>query len=111
MPYEFTPDGYNQFSDDIIKAEGDQATLTTILADMQATVSEAIAKETVNLQTVETVTAENERLKSANMQLFLRVGEKAIEGDKKKEEEPPQPADTKSYMNDYFARLDAGGSK
>ena len=33
--YEFTQDSFRQFSEDIIAAGGDQATLTTILSQMQ----------------------------------------------------------------------------
>lgn len=107
MPYEFTSDGYSKFSEDILKAEGDQATLTSLLADMQATVTEAIAKQTVDSERVQTVESENDRLRRANMDLFLRVGEQARQqtGEKPRESEDSPPVDTKSYMRQYFESL------
>lgn len=113
MPYEFTPEGFNQFSEDVLKAEGDQATLTTLLADMQGTITEAIAKDRVNQQTVDTVTAENTRLRAANMTLFLRVGADARDGDKEQpnEQEEEKPMDTADYMREYFNRESAAQKK
>lgn len=110
MPYEFTADAFRKFTEDVLQANGDQATLTTIMSDMQDTVTAAIAKDIDNAKTVETVTAENERLKKANMDLFLRVGSQMNSVSDKKQEEPqPETTSTKDYMNSYFARLDAAG--
>lgn len=108
MPYTFTAEEYNRFSEDIIKAGGDQATLTSLLADMQGTVTDAIAKDIANTEKVTSVTAENERLRKANMDLFLRVGSQAIQqtGGTTQTEEEKEPIDTKQYMNQYFASLD-----
>lgn len=107
MPYEFTPEGYNQFSQDILKAEGDQAIITTLLADMQGTVTDAIARDIAGTKTVEDVTAQNARLKEANMNLFLRLGEKAKgEETSQKDDDPPPPVSTRDYMNAYFDKLD-----
>lgn len=104
MPYEFTAEDFNKFSEDILKAEGDQATITTILADMNTTVTDAIARDIQSKTAVETVTAENDRLKKANMELFLRVGTPVQQVPDKKESEEPQG--TKAYMASYFAKLD-----
>lgn len=109
MPYEFTVEGFNAFSEDILKAEGDQATLTTLLADMNGTITDAIAKDVAATKEVETVTAENDRLRKANMTLFLRVGEKVdteqnkSNGNKDGEE---NPLSVDNYMKNYFDSLD-----
>lgn len=110
MPYEFTPEDFSKFSEDIIKAGGDQATLTSLLADMQGTYTDAIAKSMADTRTLETTTAENERLKAANYQLFLRVGEKDTEkipGHQPQHNEE-KPLDTSDYMQSYFNKLDGG---
>lgn len=106
MPYEFTPEEFSRFSEEIIKAEGDQATLTSLLADMQSTVQTAIAKDIANTEKVETVTAENERLRKANMDLFLRVGLPQETPKKPEEREPDKPSGVSAYMQSYFERLD-----
>lgn len=111
MPYEFTAEDFNKFSEDILKAGGDQATLTTLLADMNGTVTDAIAKGLASTERVETVTAENERLKKANMDLFLRVGSQATTQNETKEQEPEKPIDTAAYMRNYFNALDASAAK
>lgn len=108
MPYNFTAEEFNRFSEDIIKAGGDQATLTSLLADMQGTVTEAIAKDVASTEKVTSVTAENERLRKANMDLFLRVGSQAVQqtGGQQQEHEEEKPQDTKTYMSNYFNKLD-----
>ena len=105
MPYDFTSDGYEQFSQAIIGAGGDQATLTSILSDMQTTFTDNIAQGINNTKELDTVKAENERLRKANMDLFLRVGEQQREktGEQKppKQEDSEQPS-TQSLMDKYF---------
>lgn len=109
MPYDFTTDGFSQFSENILNAGGDQATLTTLLSDMQTTITEAIAKEKVDGDTLTKTLEENERLRKANMDLFLRVGVQAAE--KAGVVPPAEPEethmDTTEYMKQYFERLDA----
>lgn len=105
MPYQFTPEEFNRFSEEVLNAGGDQATLTTLLADMGSTVTEAIASGISATERVNTVTAENERLRNANMELFLRVGNQntaVIEP----EQEPATLMDTRQYMKQYFSSLE-----
>lgn len=108
MPYEFTAEEFNRFSEDIIKAGGDQASVTSLLADMQGTITEAIAKGMKDSEQVTTITQENERLRKANMDLFLRVGSQAVEqtGGKPKDkgDDPEKPVSTKDYMKNYFEK-------
>lgn len=110
MPYGFTVEDFNKFSEDILKAEGDQATLTTLLADMSGTFTEAVAKDIAATERVEAVSAENERLKTANMELFIRVGSNAISKDEKSgksDTDEKLPETTSDYMRNYFNSLDA----
>ena len=104
MPYAFTAEDFNKFSEDILKAEGDQATLTTLLADMNGTITDAIAKDVATTEKMTTITSENERLKKANMDLFLRIGSAAEPT--KPEPEVQETLSTADYMKNYFANLD-----
>lgn len=105
MPYQFTPEEFNRFSEEVLNAGGDQATLTTLLADMGSTVTEAIASGISAAERVNTVTAENERLRNANMELFLRVGNQNA-GLIEPEQEPATLMDTRKYMEQYFSSLE-----
>lgn len=111
MPYNFTVDDFNKFSQDIIQAGGDQASLTSLLADMGGTFTEAVAKDIATGEKLSTVTAENDRLKSANMELFLRVGTKVAEDagviTKQQEQEKPEQG-VSDYMRSYFDKLQKG---
>lgn len=104
MPYEFTQDAYREFSEAIIGANGDQATLTTILSDMQDTFNKGIADLTATTENNTNISKENERLKQANMDLFLRLGTPQEEN--KPAPEPAKPMSTKEYMDAYFAKLE-----
>lgn len=82
MPYEFTQEAFQQFSQDVIAANGDQATLTSLLADMQGTFTDNIGIAAKQTKDLETLNAEADRLRKANMDLFLRVGTQAEQGSK-----------------------------
>lgn len=113
MPYEFTQDGYRDFSEKVIAAGGDQATLTTLLADMQNTYNDNIGLLTKLTKDNESIKAENERLRAANMDLFLRIGtenEKArIEGGKVPPEQE-KSVSTAKYMENYFSKLEGNNN-
>ena len=108
MPYAFNPDGYSEFSGAILAAEGDQATLTSVLADMQGTFVEGVAAQAALQADYDRLKAENDRLLTANSQLFLRVGqqinrENGFNGTYEQEEE--KPMGTAEYMKKYFDSL------
>lgn len=111
MPYSFTAEDFNKFSEDIINAGGDQATLTTLLADMNGTIVDAIAKDVASTEQVNTVTAENERLKKANMDLFLRVGYNSQPQQENNQSFEDDEITTSEYMKKYFNSLDSRDEK
>lgn len=111
MSYEFTQEGYRNFSQAIIDAKGDQATLTTILADMQTTFENSIGTLATSNKNLEDTQAENTRLKEANMNLFLRIGEP-------QQNQPPQntpngadkpPMNCEQFMEEYFKEDNPNG--
>lgn len=104
MTYELTQDSFRRFSEDILAANGDQATLTTLLSDMQDTVYKGIADLAATNEANSNITKENERLKTANMDLFLRLG--TPQEVNAPAAEPQKPMSTKEYMEQYFAKLD-----
>ena len=105
MAYEFTQDGYRAFSQAIIDANGDQATITSILADMQDTYNDTIGVVTKLAEDNKTITAENERLRNANMDLFLRIGT-AKEDIQNNSPAPEKSISTAEYMENYFKKLE-----
>lgn len=106
MAYDFTQEGFRKFSEDLIAAKGDQATVTSLLADMQDTFNDNIGALANTNKTNEDLTAENKRLKDANMELFLRIGTQREEINSQRHEEE-KPMSTKDYMSKYFESLEA----
>lgn len=102
MPFDFTQDAFRDFSDQVLKAEGDQATLTSLLADMQGTYTEQLALAAKQTQDMEKINAENERLKATNMELFLMVGANKQQTTQPQDPEPDKDMDTAAYMEKYF---------
>lgn len=103
MPYEFTVEDYNKFTQDIIESGGDQAVMSTLLADMQATFLEAVASNATLSQDNEIVKTENERLKNANMDLMYRLGQKAIEENQpEKTESVERGKNVDAYLDKIF---------
>lgn len=79
MAYEFTEQGWREFTQAILDANGDQATLTSVLADMGDTFITGVNTGNKVEEENAEVRKENDRLKEANMSLFLRVGEQQKE--------------------------------
>lgn len=88
MAFDFTLEGYRDFSEKIIAANGDQATITSVLAEMQDTVIDKIGLLAKQEQDLDGFTAENQRLKAANAELFFRIGTNAQQA-----ADPPLPED------------------
>lgn len=106
MAYEFTQDSYREFSQAIIDAKGDQATITSVLADMQDTFNDNIGLLATTRKDNEGLTAENKRLKDANMDLFLRIGAQKEEiNNQTGGREEPKEQSVDEYMQSYFEKL------
>lgn len=111
MAYEFTQDGYKQFSEDILKTNGEQGLMTAVLTDMQLTITEALATADATRADYEQMKAENDRLKESNMQLYLRNGEQAKQLSSINQgtmtpqmpEVPPEKKGIDSYMEKFLA--------
>lgn len=112
MPYTFSAEDFSKFMNDVLKANGDQATLTSLLSDMQGTVSDAIISSQKDKADVERITTENNRLREANFNYFNQIGEfnkNRASLEKQKPDSDPDDAEesgTAEYMADYFKRLD-----
>lgn len=106
MPYAFTQEDYLKFQDDVLGANGDQATLTTLLADMQSTITDSLALVESTKSANTELTAENSRLKESNINLLRRVGENALAIQTPRQEvyddDEPKYADADAYMQAYF---------
>ena len=111
MPSAFTPEDYSRFQSAILEAEGDQATLTSILSDFQDTFTASFAQ--VNSMSADNsrILAENQRLKQTNLELFQRIGTPLQQIPKTEPEEPPESKykNVDEYMQDFFSTLDKKG--
>ena len=103
MPFEFTDEGWRQFSEQILAANGDQATLTSVLSDMGDTFMTGINTNNTTQNENESIKAENQRLKDANMSLFLRVGEQ--QSGKGTKDKDPEPAEHGHAVDGFLANL------
>lgn len=111
MAYEFTQDSFRQFSEEVISAGGDQATLTTLLSQMQDVIIDNIGKMEQLTQNNESVTKENERLKSANMDLFLRIGSQAeVIENKAKETTKEEPVGVDDFLKNIYKEDNNNGN-
>lgn len=106
MPYAFTQEDYLKFQEDILGANGDQATLSTVLADMQSTITDSLALVETTKSANNDLSAENTRLKESNINLLRRVGENALvmQGTKQEQyyDDEPKYHDADEYMQAYF---------
>lgn len=106
MPYAFTQEDYIKFQEDVLGANGDQATISTLLADMQGTITESLAMVESTRSANEELTAENTRLKESNITLLRKVGENALSIQVPRqqiyEDDEPKYRDADEYMQAYF---------
>ena len=113
MPYEFSQDDFMRFQTEVLGAEGDQATLTSLLTDMQNTFSTALAK--VNETTAANVklSETNQRLQESNMSLFLKIGEQekmiqenggVVDVHDKSESLDEERTPVKDYFNRFYSK-------
>jgi regulator of replication initiation timing len=90
------PADFNARLQDAMKNLGDQAKVSTIFAELTEDYNTVSAETETAKATAEKLTADNEKLRQANMNLFLKVGET------KKEEQQQEQKDTKPKFDDLF---------
>lgn len=99
MPYEFTLESFREFADQVLAANGDQATLTPMLADMQSTFAQSIGTVDHASKELERVREENDRLLKANMEIYLRhAGTPAESAARVVPADPPPPVGVDEYL-------------
>ena len=109
MPYEFTPESFIQFRDDVINAGGDQANLSIALADMQEAFVNGIGRVSAAEESASASTAECERLRTVNASLLLKIGETIPKSpDSPADPETPKYDSPESYMKDWFEKHPKG---
>lgn len=90
------PEEFNAKTQEILGNLTDQAKVSTVLSELIEDYNAVIAEMETARTTAEKLTADNEKLRQANMNLFLKVGET------KKEEETKQDEDNKPTFEDLF---------
>jgi hypothetical protein len=85
------PEEFKALTTEIMQNLTDQAKVSTILATLTEDYDAETVIKTTSLSTTEKLTADNEKLRQANMNLFLKVGEtKVTEQPQKKEDLTPK---------------------
>jgi FtsZ-binding cell division protein ZapB len=95
------PEEFKAKTAEILSNLTDQAKVSTILAELTEHNDDFVVEATTAKTTAEKLTTDNEKLRNANMTLFLKVGETKPNEDKK----PPE--DTTPKYEDLF---DADGN-
>ena len=90
------PEEFNAKTQEILSNLTDQAKVSTVLSELIEDYNTVTAETETAKTTAEKLTADNEKLRQANMNLFLKVGET------KKEEETEQDEDNKPTFEDLF---------
>ena len=88
------PEEFKAKTAEILANLDDQAKVSTILAELTEDYDTETATKADALTTAEKLTADNEKLRAANMSLFLKVGEQQpAEEEKKLEDTTPKYED------------------
>jgi transcription-repair coupling factor (superfamily II helicase) len=69
------PEEFKAKTAEILSNLSDQAKVSTLLAELTEHNDDAVVEVTTSKSTAEKLTADNEKLRQANMSLFLKVGE------------------------------------
>jgi hypothetical protein len=86
------PEEFKAKTEELLQNHTDQAKISTILAELNDDYVKEMTEKTTALTTAEKLVADNEKLRSANMSLFLKIGEP-----KKEEEQKANTLDTPKY--------------
>ena len=87
------PEDFKQKASEILANLSDQAKVSEILTELTETYDNETTIKTTALSTAEKLNADNEKLRQANMNLFLKVGEQAPKEEKQKQDTTPKYAD------------------
>lgn len=92
------PEEFSALANDIIANLNDQAKVTTIMATLIEDNNKMNADTLSAMETAKKMTEDNEKLRQANMSLFLKVGEA-----KPEDKTPPKtPEDNTPKFEDLF---------
>jgi hypothetical protein len=91
------PEEFNARTQDILKNLTDQATVSTILAELVTDYNNEATEKATAKTTAEKLTSDNEKLRQANMDLFLKLG-----SDKKPDENTTKPEDSTPKFEALF---------
>lgn len=89
------PEDFKAKTDEILQNLSDQAKVSTILAELKEDYDAVSVETTTAKTTAQKLTDDNEKLRQANMSLFLKVGET-------KPQEQKKPEDTTPKFGDLF---------
>jgi FtsZ-binding cell division protein ZapB len=89
------PEEFKAKTEEILANLTDQAKVSTLLTELTEHNDDAVTEVTTATQTAEKLTADNEKLRSANMNLFLKIGDQ-------KPAEQPKPQDKTPSYEDLF---------
>lgn len=88
---------YHAKIDEILQNHTDQAKISTILAELKEDYTTVSAETEKAKETAKKFTEDNEKLRQANMSLFLKIGETKVEETHIKKDE-----ETKMSFDDLF---------
>jgi len=92
-----TPEEFKELTERILANLDNQATVTTTLAELIEHNTTLAAESKKAVETAEKMTKDNETLRQANLDLFLKVGT-----EKKEKKEIPPEEDEKPSFDDLF---------
>jgi hypothetical protein len=86
------PEEFKAKTEELMQSLTDQAKVSTLLAELNEDYTKEMTEKTTAMTTAEKLVADNEKLRSANMNLFLKIGEP-----KKDEQKPTEIVNTLTY--------------
>jgi len=81
------PEEFKAKTAEILQNLSDQAKVSTLLAELTEHNDDAVGEVTTSKTTAEKLTSDNEKLRQANMSLFLKVGEQKTDPQQTKQED------------------------
>lgn len=90
------PEDFKAKTAEILQNLNDQAKVSSILAELVEDCDKETVEKTTAISTAEKLAADNEKLRQANMSLFLKVGEQ------KPTEQNTKPEDNTPKFEDLF---------